>query len=208
MIAEAVISQSVLPTLLTLPTRSKKKNLITGEEFFWMNEVEQAELVKGEIVHMPPPGYIHAFTEHNFSRIVGNHVRQHTGFVVQRKLGHVMVGEGGVYTKRKPDTVRGIDVAFISHERLAQVKSQTYLDVAPELIVEVLSPNDRWSNMTDKLEEYFAIGVKLVWVADPRKTYIYVYRSPAQVERLTANDELSGGDVLPNFRVPVAEFFE
>ena len=201
MTAEAVISQRVLPTLLALPRISNKKQLITGEEFFWMNEVEQAELVKGEVVHMPPPGYIHAFTEHHFSRILGNYVRQH-------KLGYVMVGEGGVYTKRKPDTVRGIDVAFISHERLAQVKSQTYLDVAPELIVEVLSPNDRWSNITDKLEEYFAIGVKVVWVADPRKRYIYVYRSPAEVKRLTANDELSGGDVLPNFRVPVAEFFE
>lgn len=84
----------------------------------------------------------------------------------------------------------------------------TASSLAPELIVEVLSPNDRWSNITDKLEEYFAIGVQLVWIADPRKSYIYVYHSPAEVKRLTANDELSGDDVLPNFRVPVAEFFE
>ena len=201
MTAEAVISQRVSPLpFITLPRWSKKKRLITGEEFFSMDE-EWVELVKGEIIHMPPPGYIHAFTEHNFSRILGNHVRQH-------KLGYVMVGEGGVYTERKPDTVRGTDVAFISHERLAKVQSQTYLDVAPELIVEVLSPNDRWSNVTDKLEEYFVIGVKVVWVADPRKKYIYVYRSPTEMERLTANDDLADDEVLRGFRVPVAEFFE
>lgn len=200
MTAKAVILQRVSPTLMPLPKWSKKKRLITGEEFFWMDEVEQAELVKGEIVYMPPLGYLHGRVEFTFARIVGTFAHQH-------KLGHVIGGEAGVYTGRDPDTVRGMDAAFISHERLAQVQSQTYLDVAPELIVEVLSPNDRWSQVTDKLEEYFAIGVKIVWVADPRKKYIYVYRSPTEVQRLTANDELSGDEVLPGFRVRVAEFF-
>ncbi len=125
----------------------------------------------------------------------------------QHKKGEVLVGETGIYTARNPDTVRGMDVAFISHTRLAQVKSAGYLDVAPELIVEVMSPSDRWSDVLDKLQEYFAIGVQLLWIADPATRQIYVYRSLTDVTILTAADELSGGNVLPGFSVPVADLF-
>ena len=178
--------------------KKKKKEYITGEAFFELPNTEWTELVKGEIVQMSPPGYLHGAIEFTFGRIIGAFVHQH-------QLGRVIGGEAGIYTRRNPDTVRGVDVAFISNEQLAKAKSSGYLDVAPELIVEIMSPNDRWSDIMDKLEEYFAIGVKLVWVADPHRQEILAYRSLVEVERLTPGDTLSGGEALPGFSAPVAE---
>jgi Uma2 family endonuclease len=74
-------------------------------------------------------------------------------------------------------------------------------------IVEVVSPGDSWSQITQKLEEYFAIGVNLVWVADPSRQRVHVYRSLSEVDILTTADELKGGEVLPGFLIPVAELF-
>jgi Uma2 family endonuclease len=145
-------------------------------------------------------GHKHGFVEFNVGRIMGNHVHQH-------KLGRVMGGEVGIYTARQPDSVRAADVAFVSHERLAKVQSHSYLDVAPELVVEVLSPDDRWSEVKTKLAEYFAIGVQLIWVIDPQREAVFVYRALHEVEILGLDDEITGDSLLPEFKVAVAEFF-
>ena len=147
-----------------------------------------------------PPGYEHGLIETKIVSILYNFVQQHN-------LGHVMSGEAGVYTHRDPDTVRGMDAAFISDQRLAQAKSKSYLDVAPELLLEILSPSDLWSEVNDKLAEYFAIGVQLVWIVNPKRQEVHAYRSPTELEILTAPDTLSGGEVLPGFTIGVAELF-
>jgi Uma2 family endonuclease len=174
---------------------------MTGEELFKLGDIGRAELVKGELVRMAPTGYLHGYVELRFGKVLSI-------FVDERKLGHVLTGEVGVYTGRDPDTVRGADVAFISNERLAQVKSHSYLDVAPELIVEVMSPDDRWYDIDNKLTEYFDIGVQVVWVADPQRRQVRVYRSLTEIEILGVEDTLSGGAALPGFGVAVAELFE
>ncbi len=174
---------------------------MTGEELFSMGDIGRTELVKGELVCMAPTGHLHGYIESKFSAIL-------YAFVEEHKLGRVLVGEVGIYIQRDPDTVRGADAAFISNERMAQVQSSSYLDVAPELIVEVMSPDDRWHDLTDKLTEYFDVGVQMVWVAEPRQRRVHVYRSLTEIEILTADDTLTGGDVLPGFSVPVAELFE
>ena len=140
--------------------------LITGEDLFAMGDIGRTELIKGEIVYMPPTGYSHGYIESNIAAILYNFVRQ-------RKLGRTLSGEVGIYVQRNPDTVRAADVAFISKERLAQVQSQSYLDVAPELVVEVLFPNDRWSEVMEKIEAYFAANVLMIWIADPRRQQIH-----------------------------------
>ena len=149
---------------------------------------------------MSPTGYTHGRIESKFAKMLHQYVEQHN-------LGEILTGEVGIYTRRNPDSVRGADVAYISNERFSQVQSRSYLDVAPELIVEVLSPDDRWSDIMDKLAEYFAIDVQVVWIADPKHQQVFVYRSLTEIERFTADDELPGEPVLTDFKVPVSEFF-
>ena len=123
-------------------------------------------------------------------------------------IGKVRAAEVGIYTRRNPDTGRGADVLSISNERYAQKKSPGYLDVAPDLVVEILSPNDRWTEVNQKLREYFAIGVRLVRVADPQTRSVYTYRALTDVREFTENDDLPGDNVLPGFSVKVAQLFE
>ena len=117
-------------------------------------------------------------------------------------------GEVGIYTHRNPDTVRDADVFYISNERALRLTSHSYMDVAPELIVKVMSPDDRWSDVTDKLEEYFEIGVRVVLVAQPPRRKIFVYRSLIQIDILNETDTLTLEEILPGFSVPVSALFE
>jgi len=174
---------------------------ITGEELAAMGDIGPCELVEGRIAHMSPTGEKHGCYEGNFYAALRSFVQVH-------HLGKVRVGEVGIYTRRHPDTARAADVLFISNERYARVRSSSYLDVAPELVVEILSPDDSWSEVTQKLREYFAIGVRLVWVADPRARSVYAYHSLTDVREFTENDDLTGDEVLPGFAVKVASLFE
>ena len=186
-------------TAETAPSVTEK--LITGDEALALGDIGRYELVEGRIVRMSPTGDEHGGYESNFHLAIGSFVKAH-------RLGKVRVGESGVYTRRNPDTARGVDVAFISNERWAQrQKHASFLDVAPDLIVEIMSPDDRWTKVTQKLREYFAIGVRLVLVADPGARTVYAYRSPTDVTEFGEADVLTGGDVLPGFSVPVAEVF-
>jgi Uma2 family endonuclease len=129
-------------------------------------------------------------------------------FVTQHKLGYVFGGETGLYTHRNPDTVRGVDAAYISHERFAHIKSASYLDVAPELVVEVMSPDDSWAEINDKIEEYFEIGVQLIWIVNPKRKRVHVYTTFTHLEIFNVGDTLTGGEILPQFELPVAAIFD
>lgn len=176
------------------------ETLVTGEALAEMGDIGRCELVEGKIIMRSPTGWQHGKYESRFGHILKNFVDKH-------QLGEVLVGEVGLYTQRDPDSVRGADVIFISHERLAQVKSASFLDVAPELIVEVMSPDDRWIEVKQKLREYFAIGVALVWVVDPVDQTVSVYRSLTEVRLLAGADQLTGEEALPGFSVSVNALF-
>lgn len=159
------------------------------------------ELVRGQFIPMTPTGQAHAAVELNLAFALKS-------FVQDKHLGKVMTGEVGIITQRSPDTVRGADVAYISYERLKGASAEGYLDVAPELIAEIVSPNDRWTDINQKLEEYFAVGVLTVWIVDPKARRAYVYRSPTQVEKLGPADVLMTEDLLPGLQIPVGNLFE
>jgi Uma2 family endonuclease len=186
--------------MISEPTLTETK-LITGEELAALGNLGRCELIEGRVVPMAPTGDEHGGIEIK----IGGKLDV---FATTHKLGKVRVDEVGIYTHRNPDTVRGADALFISNERYAQKKSPSFLDVAPELVVEILSPNDSWSDVTQKLREYFAIGVQLVWVVDPQARIIYAYRSMTDVREFTGHDDLPGDEILPGFLVKVAELFE
>ena len=151
---------------------------------------------------MSPTGFPHGITESTIAAIL-------TGFVRQHKLGYILTGEVGIYTKRNPDSIRAADVAFISRARYAQLRaSKGFLDVAPELVVEVLSPDDRWDAIMQKLGEYFAVGVQSVWIVAPLLQEIYVYHSLIDTRRFTRGETLTDEAVLPGFAASVEEIFD
>ena len=167
-----------------------------------MGDIGPCELIDGRIVPITP-------TRDEHGRIEGNVFRALDEFARSRHLGKVLVGEVGIFTQRNPDRVRGADVLFISNERYSRRSGASgYLEVAPELVVEILSPSDRALDTMQKLREYFAIGVKVVWVADPEARRVYVYRSVTDVREFQEADRLPGDDVLPEFDVSVVSLFE
>ena len=149
---------------------------------------------------MPPTGWPHARAEVK----VSSRLEQ---FVEANGLGSVLGGEAGIIIRRSPDTVRGADVAFISNQRLAKASPDGYLDVAPELIVEIVSPNDRWSDITAKLEDYFSVGVQMVWLVDPQRRCVSCYRSPTKLSVVGPNGALTAEPMLPGFTLPVSDLF-
>ena len=184
---------------MTVSTEAKP---ITGEELALLPDVGPCELVLGRILPMSPTGGEHGRIELNIGAAL-------TAFARARNLGKVLVGEVGIFTRRGPDTVRGADVVYISNERYERLASkQGFLDVAPDLVVEVLSPHDSAVGLTQKLREYFAVGVRLVWVADPEARAVLAYRSLTDVREIRETDRLSGDDVLPGLEIDVAALFE
>lgn len=175
---------------------------VTGDELLHMPECNPCELVSGRIVPMTLTSPAHGRIEVNVAAALKQFLRT-------RNLGVVMAGEVGVFTARSPDTVRAPDILFLSHERDARRTSrQGFLDVAPELAVEIISPTDRPDQVRRKLAEYFAAGVRLAWVIDPAARAVRVHRGVSDVQSLACGETLTGGDVLPGFEIPVDDVFE
>ena len=176
-----------------------KTRLITGEELLAMGDIGPCELIDGRIVRRPPAG-----VEHGILVVeVGRHLHD---FVAERELGWIMSGRVGVYTRRNPDCVRGADVVFIPKERLPKPRGK-FLAVAPELVVEIMSPDDRRQDVREKVEEYFSIGVQWVWVVEPANWAVLVFRSPTEMQKFEEGDTLHGEGVLEGFELPVATLF-
>jgi Uma2 family endonuclease len=176
------------------------QKLITAEEFARMPnppDGSRQELIQGVVVTMPPPGTRHGVCCLKIGRRVG-------GFVDDHNLGTVASNDSGFVTEKNPDTVRGADVAFWSRQRLPAIP-EGYAEVAPELAVEVVSPEDHFSRVQRKLAHYLKCGVSMVWIVDPEDRSVSVYR-PGQPTRILGESEtLSGEDVLPGFSCVVGD---
>lgn len=178
--------------------------LLTAEEFARLPnppDGSKQELFRGEVVTMPPPGFVHGVVQLNVASLVRAHVRNH-------KLGRVTV-ESGVITEQGPDTVRGPDVAYWSYERVPKGDVPVvYANEPADLVAEVLSPSNTKQRMTHKIREYFDSGVRLVWVVHPEERTVTVYTKPGDGTVLWEDATLTGGDVLPGFTCPVADLFQ
>ena len=175
---------------------------LTGDELQRMPWLNPCELVGGRVVRMTPTNPTHGRIEVNVAAALRSFARS-------QNLGVVMAGEVGVFTSRDPDTVRAPDVLFLSHERdSARTRRDGFLDVAPDLVVEILSPTDRPAEVERKLDEYFASGVRLAWVVDPAERVVHVHDGRLEPRRFVPGDVLSGGGVLPGLELAVDEVFE
>ncbi len=185
----------------TAPAIKTEPRLITGEELFAMGDIGPSELLDGRIVYMSPTGRPHARIESQLDRTVGV-------FVAEHKLGETYVGEIGIYIRRNPDTIRAADFAFVSTARLAELSDEGYLNAAPDLVVEIMSPDDRWSEIKKKLRDYFSIGVRLMWVIDPDSRTVSAYRSLTDLQEYGEDQSLAAEDILPGFSLPIKLLFE
>ncbi|HWN42462.1 MAG TPA: Uma2 family endonuclease [Thermoanaerobaculia bacterium] len=184
---------------MAIPQKNEQR-LMTGEELARHPELEPCELVNGRVVPMAPAGHIHGTFELRLAARLLTYAEE-TG------RGVAMVGEVGLYTSRDPDTVRGADILFISHERYRRQGPGAFLNVTPELVVEILSPEDRRGEVTTKIREYLSVGVDRVWLVDRRRRQVRIYRSPEQVETLEIADTLRDDEILPGFALPLSELF-
>jgi Uma2 family endonuclease len=159
------------------------------------------ELVKGELRRMSPTGWEHGVIVVNVTLLLGQYVKANN-------LGACGGAETGFKIALDPDTVRAPDLSFVSRERLPEGDaSKKFLSGAPDLAVEVLSPGDTYSEVNEKVEDWLGAGSRAVWIIDPRRRNVSVYRSMTDVTLLSEGDELDGGEVVPGFRCKVAEIF-
>jgi len=175
----------------------------TAEELFRMpSDDYRYELVKGELRKMTPAGSRHGSIITRFLSALVQHVDAHA-------LGEVFGPNTGFKIAESPDTVRAPDIAFVRKERIpAGELTEKFWPGAPDLAVEVISPTDTLYELDEKVEEYQTTGVTLVWVINPKKRTVTVYRPGANPEVLTEHDQLDGRPVLPAFEYPVAKLFE
>ena len=130
-------------------------------------------------------------------------------FVRPRRLGRVIGTDSGILLERDPDTVREPDVAFISADKLPHgVRLTGYYEGAPDLVVEIVSPSDRPEHVYNKACMWILFGVRLVWVLNPDDRTVDVHKLGDPTTRLTEDDTLDGGDVLPGFSCAVRDLFD
>ena len=186
------------------PATAPPPRLLTAAEFARLpDDGRKTELVKGRIVEVPPTYPFYGYVCSKIGRIVGN-------FIEAQNLGRVMTNDSGVLTERDPDTLRGADVCYYRFKRLppGPLPEEQYFTVAPELVFEVLSPSDRWPKVMEKVSEYLEVGVTVVCVVIPSDRTAVVYRNDPKPEPLAADADLVLTDVLPGFRVRVAELLK
>lgn len=180
--------------------------LLTAEEFFDFcgrpeNMDRIFELERGEVVELNRPGVRHGAVCANVIRILWNFARR-------RGRGYVVGNNAGLIVERGPDTVNAPDAFFYDEIAAFDELPVQYPEKLPALIVEVLSPSDRFSKVARRVTRFLDRGVPLVWVIDPEGRDVTVYRAGQPVVVVEEDGELTGQDVLPDLRLPVAELFQ
>jgi Uma2 family endonuclease len=160
------------------------------------NDGRKYELVDGQI-RVSPAGARHGL-------IIVKLTGRLQAFVERARLGYVFDSSTGIRLPK--GNVRSPDISFVARGRFKKgVVPRGFIPFAPDLAVEVLSPEDRSRFVLDKVGEYLDAGVRMVWVLDPEARSASIYRSLTAVRTLSEKDALSGEDVLPGFRCRLRE---
>ncbi|MFO0889838.1 MAG: Uma2 family endonuclease [Isosphaeraceae bacterium] len=190
------------PVSVSAPGAGTSAGGFTPEDLLTMPDAGRFELIGGNLVerHMSA---LSSFVAAQLVILLGAHCREH-------QLGWILDSEVGYRCfPWKPGRLRRADVSFIAAARysVAQLSREGQVSIAPDLAVEVISPGDEVSELNRKLSDYRRAHVRLVWVIDPEARIVDVHALDGTLARLREGDELSGGDVIPGFRCPVAAVF-
>ena len=190
-------------TTATKPKTTQARKLLTADDLLRLDaQGVRGELIRGALIEMTPAGYRHGKIVMKLAIRLGN-------FIEPRKLGTVVGSDSGVRLERDPDTVREPDVAFFSAAKIPlDADIPGYAEVAPDLVVEIVSPTDRLTAVNDKALMWLRYGARLVWVVHPDARVVDVHREGHPVAALGVRDALDGLDALPGFSCPVLEVFE
>ena len=175
---------------------------VTPEELLEMSDSKQYELVDGHLMEKDST-YLSSLIGAEFACRLGNHLHVHP-------LGTVTGSDASFQCfDDDPLKVRRPDVAFIARGRLpVEELARGHVTVAPDLVVEVVSPNDYVYELNKKVQEYLRAGVRLVWVIDPENRTLLVHRADRTLAEFKPEDELTGEDVIPGFRCLVQDIFK
>ena len=188
--------------MVTTDTRSADTKLLTADDLLRLS----SQGVRGELVR----GVLHETmaSGHQHGKIAANIVIELGNFVKPRGLGTVVASDSGVWLERDPDTVREPDVAFTSAAKIPlDAAIGGYAEIVPDLVVEIISPNDsrRWAR--DRAQMWLSHGAPLVWIVHPKTHTIDVYRPATPTSTLHEDDSLTGHQVIPGFTCPVKTIF-
>jgi Uma2 family endonuclease len=175
---------------------------VTAEDLLQMpSDGFRYELLKGELRKMAPASHQHGRITMNVSGPLDYHVRTNN-------LGIVFAAETGFKIGSNPDTVRAPDVAFVSQERIQQAGDvKGYWPGAPDLVVEVVSPSDVYTEVEEKVIEWLEAGAIAVIVVNPRKGLVTLYQSITDIVILTKDEILDVSDIVPGWTIAVKNIF-
>ena len=175
---------------------------LTADDLLAMPEDgNRYELHRGELVSTPMSSY----ESSDIAMGIGSLLR---AFAHSQGLGRVAGADGAFILARDPYTVRIPDASFVRMDRLPPPEQRRrFLELAPDLAVEVVSPSDSANDVQEKVREYLDYGVQLIWVVHPIQRTVTVYRPDHSAQVLYEDESLDGGDVLPGFSLVVAEIF-
>lgn len=180
----------------------QSRGLMTADDLLTLDRPNKStELVRGKLVVREPPSTYHGRVQSTLNVLVGSFVRAH-------QLGAVFGQDTGFKIASDPDTVRAPDLAFVSRARVSQIGPRGYAALAPDLVAEILSPDDRPGEVLTKVGEWLEAGVVLVWVIDPDRKTANVYRADGSVTTVSSDSDLDGETVLPGFSCRLSELFD
>jgi Uma2 family endonuclease len=179
-----------------------RRKPVTAEELLRIpDDGLRRELVRGEVRTMAPAGNVHGRIAIDVSTPLDQYVRAHD-------LGVVFAAETGFKIAGNPDTVRAPDAAFVRRERVEAVgEVEGYWPEAPDLALEVVSPNDLFAEVEEKVADWLAAGTRVILVVNPRARTAVVRLSEKVARILSEEEILDGGQVVPGWTLSVADVF-
>lgn len=178
----------------------EQRKLLTADDLLAMPEGDtKRELVRGELIEMSPSGGPHGILSFDIAFLISSRSDA-------RERGVITVEGAGYILFRNPDTVRAPDVGYLSNERYGDTTKEGYFQVAPDLAVEIMSPNDSGEEILEKIGEYLEAGTKLVVVLYPKLRNIMTHTNE-RVQKLGLDDTLDLSPIIPGLTLPVRDIF-